>query len=216
MTHQLELNGAEQTRIGSRSGMYALLAQGFRFPSVEQYEKVKSGQFQDEAQSVAGHLFYGDLNLGQLGRATGFAYEQFQSRYIELFEVGGELGAPCFLYEGEYGGGRMKAMEEVLRFYHYFGLRLSPERRDRPDHLSLELEFMHALTFKEAEVLLQGKDGAPYRSAERDFLRFHLIGFTSEVAKTVSGRGVDFYSDLSRVASDFCQRELAYLQNGKV
>lgn len=213
-TNQLELNGAEQTQVGSRSVIYALLAQGFRFSSAEQFERIKSGQFADEAQAAAGNLSYGDLNAGKLGRGTGLSYDQFQSRYIELFEVGGELGAPCFLYEGEYGGGRMKAMEEVLRFYHYFGLRLSTEKRDRPDHLASELEFMHALTFKEAESLLQGKDGASYRNAERDFLRFHLGGFVAEVAKTVGGRGVDFYSDLGRLALNFCQKEIEYLQKG--
>lgn len=210
--HQLELNGKEQAQIGCRSVIYALLAQGFRFPSAEQFERVKNGQFADEAQAAAGNLPYGDLNAGKLGRGTGLSYDQFQSRYIELFDVGGELGAPCFIYEGEYGGGRMKAMEEVLRFYHYFGLRLSTEKRDRPDHLASELEFLHALTFKEAESLLQGKDGAPYRSAERDFLRLHLTGFTTDVAKTIGGKGVDFYSELSRLASDFCQRDLAHLQ----
>jgi putative dimethyl sulfoxide reductase chaperone len=214
-TNQLELNGTEQAQIGSRSVIYALLAQGFRFPSAGQFERVKNGQYADEVQAATGDLPHGDLNLGTLGRGTGLSYEQFQSRYIELFDVGGESGAPAFLYEGEYGGGRMKAMEEVLRFYHYFGLRLSAKKRDRPDHLASELEFMHALSFKEAESLLQGKHATPYRDAQRDFLRFHLFGFATEVAKTTGGKGVDFYSDLTRFASDFCQRDLAHLQNGQ-
>jgi DMSO reductase family type II enzyme chaperone len=139
------------------------------------------------------------------------SYEEFQSAYIGLFEVGGEMGAPSPLYEGEYGGGRMKVMEEVLRFYHYFGLRLSEEKRDRPDHLASELEFMHLLTFKETEGLLQGADRSAYRQAEHDFLRFHLTDFVASVAGKIGGRGAPFYSDLAQLAHGFCAKEFAYL-----
>src|SRR3989304_7556444 len=106
----------------------------------------------------------------------------------------------------------MKVMEEILRFYHPFGLRLATERRDRPDHLASELEFMHLLTFKEAESLLQGKERGAYQKAERDFLRFHLNDFVATVAEKVGGTGVPFYSGLAQLSATFCQRELAHLQ----
>ena len=105
----------------------------------------------------------------------------------------------------------MKVIEEVLRFYHYFGLRLSEDKRDRPDHLASELEFMHVLTFKETEGLLQGVDRSAYRQAERDFLRFHLGDFVAVVANKIGARGAPFYSELAQVAHSFCAKELAYL-----
>lgn len=210
-TFQIELKGAEERQIGSRSLIYSLLARGFRFPSPDYHEKVKRGQFADEAKSAIANLPYGGLQAGELGRNTPLSYEEFQSNYIGLFEVGGEHGYPCPLYEAEYGGGRMKVMEEVLRFYHHFGLRLSTEKRDRPDHLALELEFMHALSFKEAEALTRGGGRGAYVSAERDLLRFHLGDFVASVASRVGERKVPFYSDLARLAEGFCQSELAYL-----
>lgn len=211
-SYQLQLAGAEQTQTGCRSLVYSLLCRGFRFPSAEQHQRVKGGQFADEIQKAVSNLPYNGLQAGELGRGTGLSYDELQSRYIELFEVGGEHGAPSFLYEAEYGGGRMKVMEEVLRFYHHFGLRLSAERRDRPDHVATELEFMHLLTFKETEALIQSKERKAYVMAERDFLRLHLSDLVAGVAGRVVGSGVPFYSDLCRLASDFCQRELAFLQ----
>ncbi len=210
-TQKLQLDGTEAINIGSRSRLYALLAHAFRFPSEEEFQRVKDGQFANEAQESLASLPYNGIKGGELGRGLALGYEEFQSSYIGLFEVGGELGSPSPLYEGEYGGGRMKVMEEVLRFYHYFGLRISEEKRDRPDHLASELEFMHLLTFKEAEGLLQGADRSAYRQAQRDFLRFHLTDFVSAVASKIGGRSAPFYSDLALLANAYCAKELAYL-----
>jgi len=210
-TYQLELKNAEETQLASRSLLYSLLARGFRFPVLEEYESVKGGRFADEVEGAIANLSYNGFEGAALGRDEEVSYEEFQSNYIGLFEIGGEHGAPSALYEGEYGGGRMKVMEEVLRFYHHFGLRLSEEKRDRPDHLASELEFMHLLTFKETEALLQGKEGGAYLKAERDFLRFHLNDFVAAVAERVGGNGVPFYGDLARLAHGFCQKEMAHL-----
>ncbi|MBI2359828.1 MAG: molecular chaperone TorD family protein [Deltaproteobacteria bacterium] len=211
-TDRLELNGPEQEQVGCRRALYSLISKGFRFPTPEQFEGVKKGRFAEEVAQAVARLPYDGVKGGELGRGTALSYDEFQGRYIQLFEVGGELGAPCFLYEAEYGGGRMKVMEEVLRFYHHFGLRLSQVKRDRPDHLASELEFMHVLTFREAEALLQGSERRAYRAAARDFLRFHVSDLIGAVASKVAGSGVPFYSDLANLAAAFCQRELAHVQ----
>ncbi|MFQ5542537.1 MAG: molecular chaperone TorD family protein, partial [Candidatus Binatia bacterium] len=189
----------------------SLLSRAFRFPAPEQFERVKGGQFADEVQGHITNLPYDGFKGGELGLGIGMSYEDFQSNYITLFEVGGTHGRPCSLYEAEYGGGRMKVMEEVLRFYHHFGLRLSEQKRDRPDHLALEFEFMHLLTFKETEALVQGQDRGACLRAERDFLRFHLSDFVTGLAKGMEGKEVPFYVDLARLAESFSQKELAHL-----
>jgi DMSO reductase family type II enzyme chaperone len=209
--YKLELKSSEQTQGGSRSLLYSLLSRAFRFPTPEQYERVKGGQFADEVQGHIANLPYNGLKGGELGRGIGMSYEEFQGIFIALFEIGGAYGRPFSLYEAEYGGGRMKVMEEVLRFYHHFGLRLSEQKRDRPDHLALEFEFMHLLTFKETEALIQGKDGSAYLRAEHDFLRFHLNDFVTALAKGMEGKEVPFYVDLARLAESFSQKELAHL-----
>ena len=208
--YQLELKGEQESQIGCRSFLYSLLSRGFRFPRPELYESVKGGKLADEVQVALANLPHNGLK-GGLGRGLGLSYEEFQSNYIGLFEVGGDNGTPCPLYEGEYGGGRMKVLEEVLRFYHHFGLRISPENRERPDHLSTELEFMHLLTFKETEAVIQGKENNAYLRAESDFLRFHLGDLVGAVAQRAGAKAVPFYQDLVSLADSFCRNELAYL-----
>ena len=210
--YQLEIKNSEQTQVGGRSLLYSLLSQAFRFPSVEHYERVKGGQFADEVQGVIASLPYNGLKGGELGRGIGTSHEEFQSTFIALFEIGGAHGRPYSLYEAEYGGGRMKVMEEVLRFYHHFGLRLSEQKRDRPDHLALEFEFMHLLTFKETEALILGKERGAYLRAEQDFLRLHLSDIGSALASGIGGKEVPFYGELVRLAESFIQKDLAYLQ----
>jgi putative dimethyl sulfoxide reductase chaperone len=210
-TNQLDIKSSQGMQAGCRSRLYCLLAKGFGFPSAAQYERIRDGQFANEAQKAAVNLPYNSLPLGQLGKGDEASYEEFQSNYIGLFEVGGRLGAPCFLYEGEYGGGRMNVMEEILRFYHHFGLRLSEEKRDRPDHLASEMEFMHVLTFKEAEAVNRGVDSNAYLQAQRAFLQSHLADFTASVAARVASARVPFYSELAELANGFCRSDLAYL-----
>ncbi|MBI4529356.1 MAG: molecular chaperone TorD family protein [Deltaproteobacteria bacterium] len=212
-TKPLELKSPQETQTGSRSLLYSLFSRSFRFPQPELYESVKAGQFSEQIQASIANLPHNGLKAGELGRGMGVDYDKFQSNYIGLFEVGGESGPPAPLYEGEYGGGRLKVMEEVLRFYHHFGLRLSTEKRDRPDHLATEMEFMHLLTFKEAEALLQGKTKAAYVNAQRDFLRYHVGDLVSSVSRRLGNRAVPFYQDLVALANTFCQNELAFLLN---
>ncbi|HXG52760.1 MAG TPA: molecular chaperone TorD family protein [candidate division Zixibacteria bacterium] len=211
MQTELELDGTEQTAIGGRSRLYALFSRAFRFPSAERYRQIQAGDLAAEALTAIGLLPFQGLRPGTLGRGTDLSYEAFQSAYMALFEIGGEHGPPAPLYEGEYGGGRLKVMEEVLRFYHFFGLRLSGEKRDRPDHLASELEFMHVLTFKEAEAEVRGESRRPYREAQRDFLRFHLNEFVSAVADKVGANKAPFYPEMARLAAEFCARDLAHL-----
>lgn len=213
MEARLQLNGAEELKVGSRSRLYALLSRAFRFPQPEQFQKIAAGEFAAAAEEALKQLPFNSIQAGQLGCGAASSFEALEGHYIALFEVGGEHGAPSPLYEGEYGGGRMKVMEEVLRFYHFFGLHLSDEKRDRPDHLASELEFMHALSFKEAEAMLQGKDRRSYRDAQRDFLRFHLNEFIAAVANKVGGNRAPFYPDVARLAANFCAKDLDHLSS---
>lgn len=210
---QLELQTQEEVQAGSRSRLYALLSQGFRHPTLPLYESAKGGEFASEVRAALKALPHQPALPGELAGGSPLSFDEFQQEYVQTFDVGGPRGAPCFLYEAEYGGGRLKVMEDVLRFYHYFGLRLSQEKgkRDRPDHLATELEFMHALTFKEAEVLTEKKEATPYRKAQRDFLSSHLVDILSDVAAKLGPREVPFYSDLARLGHAFCQAEQAHL-----
>lgn len=67
-------------------------------------------------------------------------------------------------------------MADIAGFYRAFGFDVGGAIRERPDHLSAELEFMHTLTLKEALSHESGQ--TEHREtcldAERKFLRDHL------------------------------------------
>ncbi|MBI4493406.1 MAG: molybdopterin-dependent oxidoreductase, partial [Chloroflexi bacterium] len=109
-------------------------------------------------------------------------------------------------------------MEDALRFYRFFGLRRSPEARERPDHLAVELEFLHWLAFQEAGALGQGDAAAaePYRAATRDFLAAHTRELAEQVAAHLAERDAPFYPGLARLAAEFCAQDLEYLQGAPV
>lgn len=211
---EIELHEAGELQAANRSRLYALLAEAFATPTRAGYERIRSGEFRAAVEEAARGLPYALACAGGLGQGLPLTFDEFQADYIALFEVGRADGPPCSLYEGEHGGGRMKVIEETLRFYHHFGLGLSGEKGkwDRPDHLATELEFLHGLTFREAEALRAGRSVEAYRKAQRDFLRFHVAGFASAVAGPVASRGVPFYSDVAGLGSRFCREDHEYVK----
>ena len=66
----------------------------------------------------------------------------------------------------------------VQAFYSHFGLKAAVDdegHQDEPDHLVAMLEFCALLCYLERQALEQGKDAAPYRRAQRDFLMRYLL-----------------------------------------
>ncbi len=208
---EIELKTAPAQQTGSRSALYRLLDLGFAFPSQGLYEEVKAGLFLSQVQEAAKGLPYTLEAKGQLGQGLELSYDDFQSAYIAQFELGGAEGAAVPLYEGHYGGGLLRDMEEVLRLYHHFGFRYTGGFR--PDHLQTELEFMHALTFGEAAA--QDGQGEPtlYRQAQRDFLQYHLLDLASRVEEGLKGRQTPLYPELAGLLSAFLEKEIELLRS---
>jgi DMSO reductase family type II enzyme chaperone len=197
----------------NRSRLYLLFAEGFRFPSAQFHATVQGGAYRSQVFAAAASLPY-KLRLGGEPCATASEYVDFQAEYIRLFDVGAKGRPPCALYEGEYrSGGRMQVMEELVRFYEHFGLALSTADRELPDHLSVELEFLHYLTFKEAAALERGVDPGSYRRAERDFLTRHPSRWLPAMrAKAAEARAQASFRALIGAADEFVRADLAYLR----
>ena len=70
--------------------------------------------------------------------------------FTRLFDAGAR-GTACPLNGGLQVGPQMKVMEEAVRFYAHFGLTLTEEQKELPDHLTTELNFLHFLSCGEHE-----------------------------------------------------------------
>jgi DMSO reductase family type II enzyme chaperone len=63
--------------------------------------------------------------------------------------------------------------EELTRFYEFFGLSRC-EDAEMPDHICVELEFMHFLTHLESTIMDRPEALVSVQRAQRDYLRRHL------------------------------------------
>lgn len=90
--------------------------------------------------------------------------DSLSAEYQRLFVDAAATGTPP-VWAGTWFEDRDKALDEVQRFYEYYGLKTS---EDAPDHLAGECDFLQYLTFKEASA---GSDRLrkSYRSAQLDF-----------------------------------------------
>ncbi len=107
-----------------------------------------------------------------------------QSRYVELFDRGGQRAS---LYETEYG--RMRGMSkgrdlaDIGGFYKAFGLTQEESHHEMLDHIAVELEFYGVLLLKQAALVLRGDEEgiAVVEDARRKFLAEHLGGLAGAV-----------------------------------
>jgi len=210
----MELSGLEgelERTTAGRSQMYALLGAAFGFPDSDFHDAIREGLIVrsiGELCSVLPHQL-ASVVTADLAAATD-VYVEFESEYIRLFDVGA-AGPPCPLYGGVYIGDRMKTMEEATRFYNFFELHLSPEVRELPDHITTQLEFLHYLTFREAEVGQHGGDVSSLLRAERDFLERHLCRWVPRMReRLVKQNPAPFFVALVDFAIAFFEADRAY------
>ncbi len=102
--------------------------------------------------------------------------------YSALFEVGSE-GPPCPIREDLQTGQRAGTREDLVRFYDYFNYVLEEKFAWAPDHLAVELEFMHFLCYREASVQT---GAASFQLAQIDFSERHLVNWVPELAKSIA------------------------------
>ena len=211
MTAGTDLGSESGQAAAARSRLYRILALAFEFPDEDLYGAVRDGALEAAIAQIRSALPYDLPAAAPLGPdALDRSYGDFEAEYIRLFDVGA-AGPPCPLYGGVYAGDRMKAMEDATRFYNFFHLRLSPQVRELPDHITTELEFLHYLTFREAEAHEHGHDPASLLRAERDFLARHLCRWVPRLqARLAKQSTCPFFPALVDFAANFFAADRAY------
>lgn len=207
----IELPDNETT---ARTGVYQLLALLVRTPDRDVHASAVAGEWPSKLKD-AGKLLPYAFDFGSASIPESVTPEELQAEYLRLFEVGaGTNGPGAPIYGGAYGGGdRMKRLEEVLRFYEYFGLRASPEDPRPADHLSTELEFMKYLTFKEA-VTASPRLQNSFRRAQHDFLDRQLCPWLPElVGRAQAIDPMPFWQWAVSTASAFAAADAAYMRS---
>lgn len=100
--------------------------------------------------------------------------------------------------------------EELTRFYEFFGLKRD-ESAEMPDHVSVELEFMHFLTHLESNVADRPEALASVRRAQRDYLRRHLSRLIEGIRRDLKSENASCV-ELVETAYEFIESDVKHAE----
>jgi len=204
-----ELSGEAQLLAAALSQTYQLFLRALTYPDEAHCAWLREGGLAEPLRqrfaALSPALDQAEDRWVALRQAA--SAEDLAVEYTRLFDTGAS-GPPCPLYGGLYGGARMQTMEEAVRFYNHFGLTLSEEQRELPDHIATELEFLHYLTYREAEALQSGEDAGPYQRAQRDFVARHPGAWVPKLCQRLEKeRAEPFFQALFGCLADLLAHE---------
>ena len=187
----------------SRADVYARLSSALAFPDSALHAHVTTDRWPAEIAAELAALPY-RLRTHDLAWPLPEDYDEMQSEYIRIFQIGGRRGPPCPLHEGHYTRDRGYTLQHAIRFYNYFSFHLT--EGVMPDHVSVELEFMSHLAeggISDRQSLLR---------AQRDFLKSHLSWLSSLAERVARSGPPRFYGSLVKLAARFVAADQQFIK----
>ena len=158
----------------SRSKLYLLLSWSFLFPEDDEFlDYLQSGEFVEDGraalenltklledkggeeakerlQAVAEHFDAIEEWISSEG--SNWNIQDLRDDHKRVFSNVISLDCPPYetLFGNDHVFGQSYTMGDIAGFYNAFGLQLSQDIHERLDHLSVELEFIHYLAYKES------------------------------------------------------------------
>lgn len=159
-----------------RFTVYSLLATGFMLPTESRLEVLASTLLPAVAQFDVGAEI-GETALRARG-ALPIGIETLRQHYMELFPPIASQDAPGYEtgYRGDGVFQQSAIMADIAGFYRAHGLQAGGTERERPDHITVELEFMAFVAKKEALALRHdaAENAVICRDTASAFLRDHV------------------------------------------
>lgn len=209
----------------ARSAAYGVIAHGFRYPDEEWFvllsDESRWQKWPGWIESLDKDVYQALVAIRLLiaDRDAKTATPQLQSSFSSSF--GHSVRGACPPYELEYGLGeivqRASDLADVSGFYAAFGMELGGLVNERPDHVSVEAEFMAVLCTKEAYGIDHGESELcdAVRSAQREFLESHLGQWTPAFLRRVQeSQRSGFYLRLADFAIAFLHSECERFEVG--
>jgi DMSO reductase family type II enzyme chaperone len=175
----------------ARSALYELLSLAFLYPQEGAAAQLLDGARKES--EIASRLGWDETKaaLDRLSNSLSSSDDDaLEAQYVEVF--GHAVSADCAPYESEYGQAHVfqksQTLADLSTFYRAFGVSVNPKLKDRLDHVSVEMEFMHLLTLKEAYALYHhGEDKVLLcRQAQEAFLANHLANWIKAFIKRLT------------------------------
>lgn len=204
----------------TRSSMYQVLSACFLYPTEKNLSVLKTPKIQEYQKALV--LCYESIDDGvELNRCFGEIQEAFAATSIEILQseyqriVGHTMSKECPLYETQYGASQVfqqvQELGDIQGFYRAFGLDTSEIEKERCDHVSVELEFMHFLLYKQAYAMENHGDEKTQIcvDAQKKFLKEHIgkwVPLFSVLFARKAGEG--FYRAVSALTKEFLRLEI--------
>ncbi len=201
-----------------RYNCYRLLSACYCLPSEDFY---KESLMDDLIASLEGNYY----EARDFAEAMKSSLENYTSKdllidYSKLFIGPFKLIAPpygsVYLDEGRRVMG--DSTIDVVRRYAKAGVMLDEHQKDMPDHISVELEFMSYLIYKELEALKDGDSkisvAVSILEDQEDFLKKHLGAWVPEFTKSMK-EGIEnsFYQNLADLTEVFVAKDILILKD---
>jgi len=212
----------------ARQTAYAFFAAAFNEPpSKALLETLCAGELLGTAEELFGEAaLAAQRQYAACAEDTAKRHEEARQEFMNLFKVpGGQYVTP---YESVYRDSREIAGQkvrgllmgqsavDVQKWYRLAALEISPEYKDLPDHIALQLGYLAYLCAKEQEFASSGDDARLTRTWEmqRDFLAAHVVSWITALRDRIHEQSQHAYFRVfSDMAVDFTQRDLATMEN---
>jgi DMSO reductase family type II enzyme chaperone len=157
--------------------LYKILSLGLSYPEENNWVRIES-QF-----TMTKDLFEGEI-LSRLNSVKEYfienrrRIEDIKSEYLNIFDVGRKISPYETEYMTEKLSRKLFELADVAGFYTAFGLSVNEKIKNKEalDHISIELEFMAILEWKEQYALGNGQEENVkiVKDAKLKFLKEHL------------------------------------------
>lgn len=200
----------------SRSALYQLLSQALVYPSQEVVAALQDVDLPQAQRTAARRPARVAPLLAAFGEQLQNAdATQLQTEYLQIFtHILSTDCPPCeTVYTARHIFQETQELSDIGGFYRAFGLEISA--KERLDHVSVELEFMHFLTYKEAYAQTHhGPAKARLcRDVQRKFVQDHLgrwaIRFAQRLSQKANG---GYYGCLASLVEAFLTSEVEFLK----
>lgn len=213
----------------ARSCLYYILSPLFLYPEEKTFSDL-NWEEGEEAVALLGNSEEIKEAFESLRRSLK-PVDEMRSKFSRIF--GYTIQSDCPPYETQYGSGEYtgansqlagaqifeqgQTLGDIAGFYRTFGLEVSEQINERLDHISIELEFMAFLAYKEAYALASSNDDKEdkaqiCREAQVKFLKDHLGKWVPVFTKRLEEAAKDgFYRKLAQMSDRFVTLELKAL-----
>ncbi len=186
--------------------------------ALESLQKALEGIGGEKARLKAGALLksFDQIESLVVSECANWKLSDLQAEHRRVFSNVITLDCPPYetLFGNDHVFGQAHTMGDIAGFYRAFGVELSKDIHERMDHLSVELEFMHFLAYKESYARCH--DGADkiqvVVDAQKKFVKEHIGRWVPLFARMLVRKADNgFYRHMADIASDWMDFESAYL-----